>query len=201
MAHTPPGETRDKVFRYVRDRLLAGTPPTVREVQDAMGFGAVESARKQLDALVAEGRLLKQPGRARSYRLPESSDGERAVRVPLLGRVQAGALHEAIEDADGYVVVESRYPARELFALRVRGDSMIDVGIHEDDVLVVRRQPSAEVGDTVVALVEGEATVKTFRRHRGRVVLAAANPAYEPLVFAPDEVTILGRVVEVRRRL
>ena len=83
------------MFRYVRDRLLAGAPPTVREVQDAMGFGAVESARKQLDALVAEGRLLKDPGRARSYRLPESREGERAVRVPLLGRVQAGALHEA----------------------------------------------------------------------------------------------------------
>ena len=70
MAHTPPGRTREKVFRFMRRRLMEGAPPTVREVQDAMGFAAVESARKQLDALVAEGRLAKTAGRARGYRLP-----------------------------------------------------------------------------------------------------------------------------------
>ena len=76
MAHTPIGRTRERVFRFMRDRLLAGAPPTVREVQEAMGFGAVESARKQLEALVTEGRLAKTPGRARGYRLARQGRGE-----------------------------------------------------------------------------------------------------------------------------
>jgi repressor LexA len=201
MAHTPPGVTREKVYRFVQDRLLAGAPPTVREVQDAMGFGAVESARKQLEALVAEGRLVKDPGRSRGYRLPAAFDGDRAVRVPLLGQVQAGDLRTAIQEPDGFVFVESRHPADELFALRVRGDSMRDAGILDGDVVVVRRQPRAEAGQVVVALVGDEATVKTLRARRGKVVLEPANPDFEPIVVEPGAVRILGRVVEVRRRL
>ncbi len=86
MAHTPPGRTRERVFRFVRDRLLSGAPPTVREVQAAMGFAAVESARKQLEALVDEGRLAKTPGRSRGYRLAQRDRGRgRTTQVPLVG--------------------------------------------------------------------------------------------------------------------
>jgi repressor LexA len=200
MAHTPPGVTREKVYSFVRDRLLAGAPPTVREVQVAMGFGAVESARKQLEALVAEGRLVKQPGLARGYQLPAAFAGDRAVRVPLLGQVQAGDLRAAIQEPDGFVMVESRYAAEDLFALRVRGESMRDAGILDDDVVIVRRQPRAEAGQIVVALVDDEATVKTFRMRRNKVVLEPANEAFAPIVLEPGAVRILGRVVEVRRR-
>lgn len=200
MAHTPPGVTREKVYRFVRDRLLAGRPPTVREVQAAMGFGAVESARKQLEALVAEGRLAKDAGRARGYRLPVD-DGEPAVRVPLLGEVQAGDLRTAVQDPDGFVVAESRHPPDELFALKVRGDSMVDAGIFAGDVVIVRRQQKVEPGTIVVALVDDEATVKRFKTRRNRVVLEPANEAYEPIVLDPKSVKILGRVLEVRRRL
>lgn len=201
MAYTPPGQTREKVYRFMRERLLAGAPPTVREVQEAMGFDAVESARRHLDGLVEEGRLVKTPGRSRSYRIAE--DGPRPARVravPVLGRVQAGNLHAAIESPDGYVAVEGDGRG-ELFALRVRGDSMVGVGILPDDVLIVRKQEKAEPGDTVVAMVDGEATVKTFRRRGRRIELAPANPAYKPIEVDPNEVQILGRVVELRRNL
>lgn len=201
MAFTPPGETRDKVFRFVRDRILCGAVPTVREVKDAMGFSAIESARKQLDALVAEGRLEKDAGLARSYRLPRVRGEARAMQVPVLGTVQAGRLHEAIENPDGWVLVESRHKPDELFALRVRGDSMIEAGILPDDLVIVRRGPVQQKGTIVVALVGDEATVKRLGARRGKVVLEPANPRYEPIVLDPAGVRVLGRVVEVRRQL
>ncbi|MEZ5967412.1 MAG: transcriptional repressor LexA [Planctomycetota bacterium] len=201
MAYTPPGRTREKVFRFVRDRLLSGSPPTVREVQVAMGFEAVESARRHLDALVAEGRLHKTPGRSRSYRLAETRSRQPRVRtVPLLGRVQAGTPHAAIEAPDGYVSAEIDSRG-EFFALRVRGDSMIDLGILENDLVIVHRQDKAEHGDIVVAMVGDEATVKTLLRRGRRAELAPANPRYAPLAIDPETTRILGKVVEVRRRL
>jgi repressor LexA len=188
MAHTPPGRTREQVWRFVRDRLLAGDPPTVREVQEAFGFRAVESARAHLAALVAEGRLEQDPGRARGWRLP-SDGGPGAygagvpVMVPVLGRVQAGALTTALEEPEGMVAVMRRTgpasrrprtprrrgaatpssPADDLFALHVRGDSMRDAGILDGDLVVVRRQETAADGEIVVALVGDEATVKRLR--------------------------------------
>ncbi len=198
MAHTPPGRTRERVYRFVRERLLAGRCPTVREVQGEFGFRAVESARAQLAALVAEGRLEKDPG-ARGFRLPTRH--ERAVSVPVVGHVAAGALTEAIEEADGFVAVHSRAPDGDLFALHVRGESMRDAAILDGDLVVVRRNPRPLSGRIVVARVEGEATVKTLRLVGGRVELHPANPDFRPIVPAPDEVEILGEVVEVRRSL
>jgi repressor LexA len=202
MAYTKPGRTRDKVFRFVRERLLAGSPPTVREVQEAMGFKAVESARRQLDGLVDDGRLAKTPGLSRSYRLAERGGRTRPPQlVPLLGRVQAGGLHAAIEDPDGWIALDGEVRGDEFFALRVRGDSMTGAGILDGDVVVVRRQEKAESGDVIVALVGEEATVKTLRRRGRRVELVPQNPAYPVLAPEPGELEILGKVVEVRRRL
>lgn len=200
MAHTPPGRTRERVFRFVRERLLDGMPPTVREVQEAMGFDAVESARRQLDALVAEGRLTKTPGRARSYRLT-TARREATVQVPLLGEIQAGDLRTAIESPDGFVVTQSRFRADDLFALRVRGESMVGAGILPGDVVIVRRQTRAESGDIVAALVGDDATIKTLELRRGRARLLPHNPAFEPIVPEPGTFRILGKVVEVRRRV
>jgi repressor LexA len=204
MAHTPPGETRDRVYDYVRRRLLEGQPPTVREVQQAMGFRAVESARSHLNALVAEGRLERRPGRARGYGLPRPEGASSPpVLIPLVGQVQAGDLGLALESPDGYVAVEAgrHPPADRLFALTVRGRSMTGVGILPGDVVIVRRQPTAESGEIVVALVGDEATVKKLRLKRGRPELHPANPRYKPIIPDPERLEILGRVVEVRRYL
>lgn len=235
MAHTPPGTTRERVWRFVRAQLLAGEPPTVREVQHAFGFRAVESARAHLEALVEAGFLEKEApadgggGRARGYRLPAASRGATsAALVPVLGRVQAGALTTAVEEIEGLVAVQMRTPSAaaaatasmtaattaasappggNLFALRVRGDSMRGAGILEGDLVIVRRQETADDGQIVVALVGDEATVKRLRivhgvgRAAGRVELHPESPGFEVIVPPPGEVRILGRVIEVRRHL
>jgi repressor LexA len=202
MGRTPTGETRRKVFEFVRDRLLAGQPPTIREVQDAFGFRAVQTARQHLERLVEDGRLVAGRHKARGYRLPGAAREPRIVLVPMLGRVPAGALDEAIEDPDGYLPVDARGAAAgDLFALRVRGESMTGAGILPGDLVIVRRQPTAANGDVVVARVGDEATVKTFRPRGRQVELRPENPAFEPIVFDAGEVVILGKVVEVRRIL
>jgi len=207
---TPPGETREQIYQFMRDRLLAGKPPTVREVQARFGFKAVQTAQAHLEQLVAEGRLSKSfgeyKGRARGYALPESSvdHGPPPVFAPLLGAIQAGGLQAAIEDREGMVPVvrgSRRAGSEQLFALRVRGESMKDAGILPGDIVVVRMQPNANPGETVVAMVDDEATVKTFRTRRGKIVLQPENEAFEEMVFEPDQVKILGKVIEVRRSL
>jgi len=207
---TPPGETRESIYQFMRDRLLDGKPPTVREVQARFGFKAVQTAQAHLEQLVAEGRLNKEfgeyKGRARGYSLPESSvDYARpTVFAPLLGHIQAGGLQAAIEDREGMVPVQRgsrRAGSESLFALRVRGESMTGIGILPDDIVIVRAQATAEGGDVVVALVGDEATVKTLRKQRGKIVLQPENPSFEPIVLGPDECTILGKVIEVRRYL
>ena len=204
MARTPPGRTRERVYRFVRKKLLEGRPPTVREVQQAMGFRAVESARSHLMALVEEGRLLQDEGKARGYHLPEETGQSGFSRlIPLLGRVPAGPLDLAFEEIDDYLLVQSQHLDVDLFALRVRGDSMNGVGILGNDVVIVRRQSSASTGDIVVALVGDEATVKTlfFEPDEQRLELRPENPSYESILPDPEELTILGKVTEVRRYL
>lgn len=209
---TPPGETREQVYRFVRGRLLRGRPPTVREVQEALGFRAVQTARAHLEKLVDEGRLAKRAGQARGYHLPGAGRAlldaaQRRLRpatptvlVPLLGRVQAGELTTALEEREGQVPVRAA-SADGLFALRVRGESMTGAGILPDDVVVVRQQPTAETGQIVVALVDDEATVKTLRRRGRRVELHPANPAFPVIVPQGEAFRILGKVIEVRRFL
>ncbi|MCY4074195.1 MAG: transcriptional repressor LexA, partial [Acidobacteria bacterium] len=130
------------------------------------------------------------------------SEGARTVLAPVLGRVPAGALDAAVEDPDGYLPVDARgAEAGDLFALRVRGESMTGVGILPGDLVIVRRQPTARNGDLVVARVGDEATVKTFRSRGRRVELRPENPAFAPIVLDAGAVAILGKVIEVRRIL
>ncbi len=207
MGRTPAGQTRERILDYVTGRLLAGEPPTVREVRDAFGFRAVQTARAHLEALVAEGRLAKSAGRARGYRLPARDRSHPTVLVPVLGRIEAGRPTLAVDEIEDYVPVQ--HAARDaLFALRVRGESMRDAAILPDDVVIVRRQATAANGDIVVAVVAGagdaepEATVKRLRRVGRRVELHAANPAFAPIVAGRDRrVTVLGKVIEVRRSI
>jgi repressor LexA len=199
MGRTPAGETRERIYRFVRDRLLGGFPPTVREVKEAFGFRSVQTAREHLEALVTEGRLAKEAGKARGYRL--GGDSRPTRLVPLLGRVPAGPLNIATEDLEGYLPIQGHRSGDDLFGLRVRGESMTGAGILPGDIVVVRRQPAADSGDIVVALIGGEATVKRLRIRRNRVELHPENPAFEPIIPDPSELTLLGKVIEVRRYL
>jgi len=199
MGRTPAGETRERIYRFVRDRLLGGFPPTVREVKEAFGFRSVQTAREHLEALVTEGRLAKEAGKARGYRL--GGDSRPTRLIPLLGRVPAGPLNIATEDLEGYLPIQGHRSGDDLFGLRVRGESMTGAGILPGDIVVVRRQPAADSGDIVVALIGGEATVKRLRIRRNRVELHPENPAFEAIIPDPSDLTLLGKVIEVRRYL
>jgi repressor LexA len=203
MPATPPGETRARVLEYVQKRLLEGRPPTIREVQRAFRFRAVETARAHLEALVREGRLSKREGESRGFELPLPGGSRFPRLVPILGRVQAGVLSTAVEDLEGYVPAESRLEKMpdEIFALRVRGESMTGAGILPGDLVLVRRQDTARSGEIVVALVEDEATVKRLRITRNKIELHPENPAFEVILPEPGECRILGKVIEVRRNL
>lgn len=195
-------DTRTRIHAFVRERILAGMPPTVREVQAHLGFKNVKSAQEQLERLVRDGLLARDEGRSRGLRLPgEAALPGATVQVPILGRVQAGAFQPALEDVEGYLAVRSRVAPENLFALRVQGESMSGAHILPGDVVIVRRQPSAEDGHVVVALVDDEATVKFFHRRGSRVELRPAHPAFPVLRPDPERLSILGRVIEVRRTL
>ena len=198
MAYSPPGQTRERVFGFVRRRLLSGQPPSIREVQHAMGFRAVETARSHLTALVDEGRLERVPGKARSLKLPNAPPPP--VQVPLLGRVQAGDLSLALESPAGHVAVQTHHRLESLLALTVEGESMVGAGILPGDVVVVRRQPTAENGEIVVAMVDDQATVKRLHLDGDRVELRPENPTFVPIVPA-GELHLVGKVIEVRRLL
>ena len=203
MSPTQSGQTRERVFRFIRDRLLAGDPPTVREVQRVFGFATPQTARYHLEKLVTEGRLAAARGKARGYRLLNQPEPMASIGwVPLVGRVQAGRPIEATEDIEGYVPVPAdlagALDSDELFALRVQGSSMVGVGILPGDVVIVRRQSTADSGALVVALVDDEATVKRLQLRNGKVELHPENPDFDPILLHRD-ITLLGKVIEVRR--
>lgn len=194
-------QIKEDVYAFVSSRLRQGDPPSIREVQAALGFKAVETARSYLELLVQEGRLRKRENGARGYLLAESHhplhDGSLNF-VPILGSVQAGTPTLACQDIEGYIPVATAY-TEELFALKVVGLSMIQAGILPGDIVVVRRQSSAQSGDIVVALIEEEATVKRLRFAGNQVVLWPENPEFSPLLFSPEDLMLLGKVIEVRR--
>ncbi|MGB1885542.1 MAG: transcriptional repressor LexA [Gammaproteobacteria bacterium] len=199
MPKSPAGKTRAAVREFVCQRILLGEPPSVREIQEKFGFRSTATAREHLHALVEAGELEHEPGRDRGYRIPGAFMPGLA---PILGRVQAGSLTEAIEVAEGYVPVRAG-EADEVFALKVVGESMAGREIHEGDVVLVRPGARIRQGDVVVALVGEDATVKTYTRRDNQIVLMAENPDYPDIVPARDgpEFRIVGRVFEVRRQL
>jgi len=207
-----------RVLNVIRDMVEArGYPPSMREIGDAVGLTSSSSVSHQLRALEAKGFIRRDPNRPRA--LEVIMPGERAVTglagvseadttlggdepayVPLVGRIAAGGpilAEQSVED----VLPLPRQLVGEgtLFLLQVQGDSMIDVAICDGDWVVVRQQQQAEQGEIVAAMLDGEATVKTYRRDGNHVWLVPHNPAYEPIDGA--HATILGKVVAVMRRV
>ena len=171
------------------------------ERSDHLRETSSQCGRDALERLVEEGRLdkLAGAGRARGYCLP--GRGTPLTMVPVLGRVPAGPVDLAVEDLEGYVPVAG-HDDDELFGLRVRGESMRDLGILDGDLAIVRKQSTARSGEVVVALIGEEATVKTLFRKGRRIELHPANRAYKPIVpDDPHEFSLLGKVIEIRRTL
>lgn len=197
-----------KVLRFIRESVeLRGYPPSVREIGEAVGLKSPSSVAHQLNALERKGLLRKDPNRPRAVDIrPVEDNGEEEINqptpiyVPVVGRIAAGnpILAEQVAE-DVFPLPKELVGDGDLFLLKVAGESMIDAAIADGDWVVVRQQPVADNGDIVAAMIDGEATVKTFRRKDGRVWLIPHNTAFQPI--AGDEATILGRVVAVLRKL
>ena len=192
----------------VRER---GYPPSVREIGEAIGLSSSSTVHAHLAALEDKGFLKRDPSKPRALELIyDSSSGtaieRRPVRhIPLLGDVAAGTgmmLQDNPVIEETIPLPEDFTGAGQLFMVRVRGDSMVDAGILDGDYVVVRQQPTAEGGDIVVASLNGEeATVKTYLRRRGKIVLRPENPTMPEMVLDPADVAIFGKVVTLLRRL
>jgi repressor LexA len=186
-----------------------GYPPSVREIGEAVGLSSPSTVHAHLAALQDKGYLRRDPSKPRAIEVAlEPMTGaaveRRPVRhVPLVGDVAAGTGVLAAEHVEELLPLPADLTGEgELFMVRVRGESMIDAGIFEGDYVVVRAQPVADNGDVVVAGIPGEeATVKTFLRKRGKIVLRPANPSMDDMTFDPADVQIYGKVVTLMRRL
>src|SRR4051812_20799872 len=187
-----------------------GYPPTMREIGAAVGLASPSSVAHQLKSLEELGLIRRDARGSRAVDIRISPDAQASlagagfdssdVKVPLVGAIAAGTPILAEEQVEEELTLPlSLVGHGKLFALRVKGDSMIDAAICEGDTVVVRQQQVAENGDIVAAMIDGEATVKAYRSRDGHVELVPRNPAYE--VIPGDDATILGKVVAVLRRV
>jgi repressor LexA len=178
-----------------------GYPPSVREIGERVGLSSSSTIHAHLKALERRGLISRDPTKPRALRPTGARNLPEALVVPVLGRVAAGVPIAAQEDVEEEFVLPSGFVPRasEAFMLKVQGDSMVDAAILDGDLILVRSQPSAENGEIVVAMIEGEATVKRFYREAGRVRLQPENQTMAP-IYASD-VEIVGRVQAVVRRL
>ncbi|AKT51589.1 transcriptional repressor LexA [Arsenicicoccus sp. oral taxon 190] len=209
-----------KILEFIRNTVeRRGYPPSIREIGDAVGLASVSSVSHQLLTLERKGYLRRDPNRPRAIEVvapewaPEAfhstiddsvdvtASGDQrpeASYVPVLGRIAAGVpitAEEVVEDV--FPLPRQLVGEGQLFLLKVVGDSMVDAAICDGDWVVVRQQPDADNGDIVAAMLDGEATVKTFKRKDGHVWLLPHNPAFEPI--DGDQATVLGKVTAVLR--
>jgi repressor LexA len=210
MAETTITARQREILDFIESQMRErGYPPSVREIGEAVGLTSPSTVHSHLNTLSRLGYLRRDPTKPRAIEVrwdPNSGAvmERRPVRhVPLVGDVAAGTDVLAQENVEELHPVPADFTGEgELFMLRVRGDSMIDAGILDGDFVITVQQSTANDGDIVVAGIPGgEATVKTYRRTGATVTLEPANARLEPMVFAPDDVQLYGRVVTVMRRL
>ena len=180
----------DFILKYSSEN---GFPPSIREICDAVGLKSPSTVHSHLKILKENGYLDDNGSKKRGLSLAKQSQSR---QVPILGTVTAGAPILAYEEALGFISYDGGISG-ELFALKVRGDSMINAGILEGDIVVVKKTPSADNGQIVVALLGDEATVKRLKRQNGHVWLMPENEAYSPI--NGDEASLLGVVVALHR--
>lgn len=190
-------ENEKMVFEFIKDRIEEGYPPTVREICAEFGFKSTSTAHRYINNLTAKGLLEKRNNQNRAIRLT----GGNGMKIPLVGTVTAGIPITAIEEITDYISFQpARHYSNPLFALKVRGESMINAAILDGDMVVIEQTPYAENGDIVCALVDNEsATIKTFYKEDGHYRLQPENDTMDPIIV--DEVSILGKVVGVVRYL
>ena len=201
---SPLTERQQQVYDFLNTYLAAnGYPPTLQEIAKHLHITGNLGVLRHLKALEREGLITRNPGSSRSIVLVDHVESNSVV-LPLVGTVRAGLPQLAMEEVEAHIAVDrSLVKGNDSFLLRVKGDSMIEAHIVEGDLAVVRPQPTAENGEIVVALIDGEATLKRFFHEGDRIRLQPENATLQALIVAADteDVTIVGKVTGLCRIL
>ncbi|MBK5276648.1 MAG: repressor LexA [Desulfuromonadales bacterium] len=195
-------DRQQQVLNIINDFISrAGCPPTLREIAERLGVNGTLGIMKHLKALEKKGYLNRREGSSRGIVMP--APASQAASLPIVDVVRVGQPQPPVEDIEGFFSIDlSQTKSGGAFFLRVKGDSMIDAHIQEGDLALVRPQVTAENGEIVVAMIDGEATLKRFYRERDKIRLQPENPAMEPIIIHPGktEVSIIGKVVGIYRQ-
>jgi len=192
------------IFDFLKDQIRAkGYPPSIREICDHVNLKSTSTVHSHLQTLEARGYIQRSRSKNRSIEIKDDnfySVLRNTISVPVVGRVTAGIPITAVENVDDHFPIPSALASEdECFMLKVVGDSMIDAGIHHNDLVLVRKQPDADNGDIVVAMIDDSATVKTFYREGRNIRLQPESPLFDPIVS--DEVIVFGKVIGLFRTL
>ncbi len=185
----------EEIFKFIKNKVKENSyPPTLREIAMGVGLNSTWTVRYHLKKLSDYGYIKLKKGISRGIEIFNLNTG-----IPLLGRISAGIPEEAIENAGNYISdLADFFGANEIFALKVKGNSMEGEGIKDNDIVIVKKQQVANDGDIVAAMIDGEVTVKFFYHTKQGIKLVPANPAYKPIIS--KNVEILGKVTGVIRK-
>ena len=201
------GKITDKqreILEYIKEMILKkGFPPAVREICEAVHLKSTSSVHSHLESLEKNGYIRRDPTKPRTIEILDDDFAltrRELVNVPVIGTVAAGTPILAEQNIEDYLPIPAEIlPNKEVFMLKVKGNSMIEAGIYNGDKVIVAKQPNAENGDKVVALVDDSATVKTFYKENGHFRLQPENSSMDPIIL--DQVEILGKVIGLFRMM
>ncbi len=185
----------EEIYKFIKNKVKENNyPPTLREIAIEVGLNSTWTVRYHLKKLSDYGYIKLKKGVSRGIEIFNLNTG-----IPILGRISAGRPEEAIENVENYISdLTDFFGMFDIFALKVKGDSMEGEGIKDNDIVIVKKQPVANNGDIVAAMIDGEVTVKFFYHTQKGIKLVPANPAYKPIVS--KNVKILGKVTGVIRK-
>jgi repressor LexA len=189
---------QERVLNFIRKRVGERLPPTIREIGEELGFKSTGTVRDYLKALMQKGLVRRMNNKSRAIELTERA----SFKIPIIGTIMAGKPNLAYEEIQGYVDADDLFLGRlgfdDVFALRVKGDSMIDAGILDGDVAIIKKRPNADNNDIVAALLDNnEVTLKRLRNRAGKFHLEAANANYPPIF---EEFKVIGKLITVIRK-
>ena len=203
MAYGKITPKQQEILDFIKQEIISrGYPPAVREICEAVSLKSTSSVHSHLETLEKNGYIRRDPTKPRAIEIVDDQFNltrRETVNVPIIGTVAAGQPILAAENIENYFPIPSEYmPNRQSFMRRVKGTSMINIGINDGDLVLVEQQKDAENGDIVVALIDDSATVKTFYREKGHVRLQPENDSMDPIIVE-DQLEILGKVFGVFR--
>lgn len=199
---------QQEIYEYIKVQTEEfRRPPTVREIANRFNISSTNGVRSILAALIKKGYINRSPRTSRGIEIlhdESPATDSSSVEIPIVGRVAAGEPILAVQNLEGTITIDRDFIARrkDVFALRVKGDSMINAGIFDGDLVFAQQQNTAERGEIIIAKIDDEATVKYFQPQKEWIELHAANPKYQPIIVRPErDFSIAGRVIGIMRKI